>query len=888
MTRSKTEVQNRFSDILSGDMSGVPLEIAQDAVKRIIIRLTDLYNDPVVATVRETVSNALDATPAGGLPVEITVPNAFSPYFEVTDHGTGMSPETVRESFLRYGASIKADDLDAVGAFGLGAKAPLSYADSFDVFTVQDGVRTSLRIYKEDGVPKQNMTVEDAPDDSNGTTVRVPSNDHERFYKAVHLYRKFSMTNPIVIDGVLHDSNSAYIPVGDITIYRNEQTGEQETGRVWISRYHFSTIMDSIKHGRFLTGRYDDLGEYLTFVLSGFPYRQGSSGSGDTDVVVIEIKPGIVNFSSSRDEIKKDDKFLNLWNLVKEQLNGDTDIWSNFYHYAVVHDDGSEGEYFERGRFITAVDSCDQLVDLDNDTVIFKNFSKSAGRDFEHEIPVSRFDSENGTNIIRALTVGHDEPSVDISYYTRNLGEMTLLPTEVPDLTDETRNVIPVIPEVDKSTIFSRRGGEKLSVQFFLDNIQKRIHENNPVPMISALFNVLYLLESFDPVTILFVNYTDDKDINRVVRRRAAAESQFGSHVVMFVRDGHRPSNVEQKALTEVMKYIVPQKNISMKFMNVEEYIKALVKVPRGGHTADKQSKVFFQKIFPNGVTREDVVRNNTVLPRWEDAPLDEVLNIPGDPLYVAFDSSMFNVNRNGDHTLNSVLNGWLQIHGDDALRNRSVIGLYKWRKDDLLAVGMKPDRLILAPHYENHGPNRTEHKFSHASDEINKHVDALSTYRDTECDRVRYLTSDEQVWNFLRSIIPRHDSIIRIVNSIVERYQNAEVLKNFQNISYRFILDGKGHIDLFRTTVQADVSVEDLRHSLSDEDFDQVMSAAGVGRLLEKSLDTWYGYKFFPALNLLRSEETPFALAVECLQWLDTLAVTFRPDVRTDDDQGL
>lgn len=883
MTRSKTEAQNRFSDILSDDMSGVPLEIAQDAVKRIIIRLTDLYNDPVVATVRETVSNALDATPAGGLPVEITVPNAFSPYFEVTDHGTGMSPETVRESFLRYGASIKADDLDAVGAFGLGAKAPLSYADSFDVFTVQNGVRTSLRIYKEDGVPKQNMTVEDAPDESNGTTVRVPSNDHDRFWEAVHLYRKFSMMNPIVIDGVLHDSNSAYIPVGDITVYRNEQTGEQETGRVWISRHHFSTIMDSIKYGRFLTGRYEEFGEYLTFVLSGFPYRPGSSGSGDTDVVVIEIKPGIVNFSSSRDEIKKDDKFLNFWNLVKEQLNGDTDIWSNFYHYAVVHDDGSEDKDFGGGKFITSVDSCDQLIDLDNDTVIFKNFSKSAGRDFEHEIPVSRFDGENGTNIIRALTVGHDEPSVDISYYTRNLGEMNLLPTEVPDLTDETRDVSPVIPKVDRSTIFSRsRSRKKPPVHLSLDNIQRRIHENNPVPMTSALFNVLCLLENFDPVTILFVNYTDDKDINRVVRRRAAAESEFGSHVMMFVRDGHRPSNVEQKALTEVMKYMAPQKNISMKFMNVEEYVKALVKVPRGGQTADTQPKLFFQKIFPNGVTREDVVRNTVTLSPWDAAPLDEVLSIPGDPLYVAFDSSIYHVN------LNSVLNGWLQIHGDDALRNRPVIGLYKWRKDDLLAVGMKPDRLILAPHYENHGPDRIEHKFVHASAEINKHVDALSTYRDTECDRVRYLTSDEQVWNYLRSIIPRHEPIIRIVNPIVERYPNVEVLKNFQNVSYRFILGDKGYIDRFKTTVKADVSVEDLRHCLSDEDFDQVMSAAGVGMLLEKSIDTWYGYKFMPALNLLRSEETPVVLAEECLQWLDTLAVTFRPDVRTDDDQGL
>ena len=42
--------------------------------------------------------------------------------------------EEVQEIYSRYGASTKTDDLDQIGAYGLGAKSPLAYGNEFTVY----------------------------------------------------------------------------------------------------------------------------------------------------------------------------------------------------------------------------------------------------------------------------------------------------------------------------------------------------------------------------------------------------------------------------------------------------------------------------------------------------------------------------------------------------------------------------------------------------------------------------------------------------------------------------------------------------------------------------------------------------------------------------------
>lgn len=47
------------------------------------------------------------------------------------DYGCGLSQRRVQDVFTTFGASTKRDNNYEIGGFGLGAKSPLAYADTF-------------------------------------------------------------------------------------------------------------------------------------------------------------------------------------------------------------------------------------------------------------------------------------------------------------------------------------------------------------------------------------------------------------------------------------------------------------------------------------------------------------------------------------------------------------------------------------------------------------------------------------------------------------------------------------------------------------------------------------------------------------------------------------
>lgn len=96
----------------------------KDALLQAQLRLTDQYSNPIEATVRETVSNAMDAIASldngdnKEKLVEIKLEkDGFDNYvFSVSDKGVGMDEETVLNNYARYNASTKINDFDSIGA----------------------------------------------------------------------------------------------------------------------------------------------------------------------------------------------------------------------------------------------------------------------------------------------------------------------------------------------------------------------------------------------------------------------------------------------------------------------------------------------------------------------------------------------------------------------------------------------------------------------------------------------------------------------------------------------------------------------------------------------------------------------------------------------------
>ena len=130
----------------------VQMGINENALGVILDLLTDLYENPIEATVREVVSNAVDASVAANTKktIKITLPTSLRSTFTVQDFGTGMSIETIKNVYSQYGVSSKRDDFSQIGAFGLGAKAPLAYCSEFNVVTTHKGITTSFTISRSE------------------------------------------------------------------------------------------------------------------------------------------------------------------------------------------------------------------------------------------------------------------------------------------------------------------------------------------------------------------------------------------------------------------------------------------------------------------------------------------------------------------------------------------------------------------------------------------------------------------------------------------------------------------------------------------------------------------------------------------------------------------
>ena len=173
-----------------------------------------LYTDPVLAVIRELSCNARDAhvaydekhntTHKATEPFQIHLPNKAEPYFEVNDFGIGMSEEEVMTTFTTYFESTKDDSNDFIGAYGLGSKSPFAYADSFQVVSRWDGVKTTYSIFfDEERIPSIAKMGAFNTTEHNGVSVRVSvrEQDFHQFGQKTSRILKYFKVPPDVIGG---------------------------------------------------------------------------------------------------------------------------------------------------------------------------------------------------------------------------------------------------------------------------------------------------------------------------------------------------------------------------------------------------------------------------------------------------------------------------------------------------------------------------------------------------------------------------------------------------------------------------------------------------------------------------------------------------------------
>lgn len=171
----------------------IKLGVESSAMGFIIDNLTDMYADKISSSVRELVSNALDATYDNKGDIYIYLPTAISREFSVKDYGTGMNMNELETIYTKYGASKKRENMNAIGSYGLGAKTPLAYTNAFNIKTVKDGELILGQVSRSSSGTNLNILYHEKNKDlPNQTTIsfNVKKEDVDKFLEAVKTYKK--------------------------------------------------------------------------------------------------------------------------------------------------------------------------------------------------------------------------------------------------------------------------------------------------------------------------------------------------------------------------------------------------------------------------------------------------------------------------------------------------------------------------------------------------------------------------------------------------------------------------------------------------------------------------------------------------------------------------
>ena len=167
--------QERDPIISNGLGAGNNFTIAASA-KAFEVLSSNLYQNKVLAVIREITCNAADAHTAAGLPfssIQVHIPTYGEPHFSVRDFGSGLSFSDVMALYTTYFRSTKDSDNTQIGGFGLGSKSPFAVADQFTVTSWHGGQRHDFICYKDDGLPRVNHISSAPSSEPSGLLVQV-------------------------------------------------------------------------------------------------------------------------------------------------------------------------------------------------------------------------------------------------------------------------------------------------------------------------------------------------------------------------------------------------------------------------------------------------------------------------------------------------------------------------------------------------------------------------------------------------------------------------------------------------------------------------------------------------------------------------------------------
>lgn len=598
----------------------------------LIQRLTELYENPIEASVRETVSNAIDAICQNGSNakgvVKITSPTNLQPIFKVEDTGCGMSYEDLKEIYAKYGASTKMNNFDQIGAYGLGAKAPLAYGTEFTVSSTKDGVRTTIIVAREELTNYIKIVDSVETDSPNGTTVSIPvaSNDIHKFNEFIETYK----TNPMDKDNIKLIINEEevthedYIVISeDMVIYSKD--GEEVTGRIWIKNEPEELV-------RLLT----DMTEYeaklgLNYIIGAWAYSNPQSrsrynhGRSNSKAIFVELKPGIVGFNSSRDAILENDRYIALEELVIEYLSS-AEFANDLFR---VLNDLEFSDFkkilnkllLKQKNHIT-VEGTEIKVNKTNSSSILKNYSLDK---LEHKATGYSLKSivEKAVN---ALPVAKDTAVIDVKISPSYNSSLNKYSSTIYVLSDKNNNI-------NKDRLLQRVSRSISASNEFIDNELSGNTESMQIVKFLLELMIKEATETFTNVNFITdVDYSEEKSstYQKVKKSRKAIVdmNEIGpggrsSNYIVFTK--YSKSEIEKLVKIAMLKEL----NVSIKTAEeTVEIVKEYRKKERGKTKSTKVATKTSTLIYEYSIGEDKKLVKNTSIQASDIEVEDGVKNV--------------------------------------------------------------------------------------------------------------------------------------------------------------------------------------------------------------------------------------------------------------------
>ena len=289
------------------NLETVKMSIDASAVDHLMMNLTSLYSDPVIAVLREYSSNAIDSHIRAGIekPILITTPSQErGNKLIIEDFGIGMSKDDIANIYSRYGLSTKGSSNDEIGGFGLGCKSALAIADRFDITARKDGIETVAFIEKNvKGVGVVHFVSENPTTEANGVKISIPVE--------IRHFSRFQQNNMLAF----------FVGYAPNTVLVNGQTVPSMFEQPWRQITTGGEIIGAIYEGRVEYGSMQSNYNALSVNIGGVTYKVDSysMSSQNTDLsefaskarsykVVLNLPIGSVDLTPSREALMNTDR----------------------------------------------------------------------------------------------------------------------------------------------------------------------------------------------------------------------------------------------------------------------------------------------------------------------------------------------------------------------------------------------------------------------------------------------------------------------------------------------------------------------------------------------------------------------------------------------------